>query len=129
MRRSSDRAQFEAVVALVAVLAVGTGLTVYAETLSGAVPGEPERETAETALDRIHGELRVAGVVDPDRLGRAREATPDGWRTNLTIRTRHRTWQHGPDPPGGAPRADRRVSVRVGPGSLDPARLTVVVWR
>ncbi len=129
MRRSSDRAQFEAVVALVAVLAVGTGLALYAETLSGVVPEDSERETAETALDRIHGELRVAGVVDPDRLERARNAAPDGWQTNVTIRIRSRTWQHGPDPPGSAPRAARRVSVRVTPGDTDPARLTVVLWR
>lgn len=129
MQRSSDRGQFEAVVALVAVLAVGTGLTVYAETLSGVVPDEPERATAETALDHIHGELRVAGVVDPDRLERTRNVIPEGWKANATIRTRNRTWQHGPDPPEGAQRADRRVSVRVGPGDLDPARLTVVLWR
>lgn len=129
MRPSSDRAQFEAVVALVAVLAVGAGLTVYAETLSGAVPDEPERETAGTALDRIHGELRVAGVVDPDRLRRVRDGLPDGWRTNVTIRTRERAWQYGPDPPEGAVRADRRVSVRVAPGEIDPARLTVILWQ
>lgn len=129
MRRSSDRAQFEAVVALVAVLAVGAGLTVYAETLSGVMPGQPERETAETALDRVHAELRVAGVVDPDRLERSPNATPAGWQTNVTLRTRDRTWQHGPDSPEGAPRADRRVSIRVAPGNIDPARLTVVLWR
>jgi hypothetical protein len=129
MRRWSDRGQFEAVVALVAVLAVATGLTVYAETLSGAVPGDPERATAETALDGIHGELRVAGVVDPGRLDRARAATPDGWEANVTIQTRNRTWQHGPQPPGGAQRAERRVSVRVEPGDIDPARLAVVLWR
>jgi len=129
MRRSSDRAQFEAVVALVAVLAVGTGLTVYAETLSGVVPEDPERETAETALDRIHAELRVAGVVDPDRLERAGNAAPGGWQTNVTIRTRGRTWQHGPGPPESAQRAARRVSVRVAQGDTDPARLTVVLWR
>ncbi|PSQ57335.1 MAG: hypothetical protein BRD23_08555 [Halobacteriales archaeon SW_9_67_25] len=129
MRPSSDRGQFEAVVALVAVLAIGAGLTVYAGTLSGVVPDEPERETAETALDRVHGELRVAGVVDPTRLGRTGNATPGGWQANVTVRTRNRIWQHGPDPPEGASRADRRVSVRVAPGDVDPARLTVVLWR
>lgn len=128
MRRSSDRAQFEAIVGLVAVLAVGAGLTVYAETLTGVMPGEPERETAETALDRIHGELRTAGVIDPDRIQRASKATPEGWQTNVTIMTRDRTWQHGPDPPNRTQRAARRVSVRVAPGRIDPARLTVVLW-
>jgi len=129
MRRSSGRAQFEAVVALVAVLAVGAGLTVYAETLSGVMPGEQQRETAETALDRVHDELRVAGVVDPDRLEEARNAIPPEWKTNVTLQTRDRTWQHGPGPPDGASRADRRVSVRVAPGNVNPARLTVVLWR
>ena len=129
MRPSSDRGQFEAVVALVAVLAIGAGLTVYAETLSGVMPREPERETAETALDRVHAELRVAGVVHPGQLNRAQNATPGGWQANVTVRTRDRTWQQGPDPPEAAPRANRRVSVRVAPGDIDPARLTVVLWR
>jgi hypothetical protein len=129
MRRSSGRGQFEPVVALVAVLAVTAGLVTYAETLSAVLPGEPERATAETALERVHAELRVAGVAYPGRLDRVTGSALDGWRMNVTLRTAEGSWQRGPDPSGGALRAQRRVSVRVAPGNLRPGRLAVVLWR
>ena len=129
MRRSSDRGQFEAVVALVAVLAVSAGLVAYAETLSTTLPGEPERATPETALDRVHRTLRVAGVAHPGRLDRALGVAPDCWRMNVTLRTREGRWTRGPEPPGESLRAGRRISVRVAPGTLRPGRLTVVLWR
>ncbi len=129
MRRSSGRGQFEAVVALVAVLAVSAGLVAYAGTLSTALPGDPERATAETALDRVHRTLRVAGVAQPDRLDRTPEVAPQGWRMNVTLRTREGRWTQGPDPPGEGLQSQRRISVRVAPGALRPGRLTVVLWR
>ncbi|PSQ33527.1 hypothetical protein BRD09_00625 [Halobacteriales archaeon SW_10_68_16] len=129
MRRSSGRGQFEAVVALVAVLAVSAGLVAYAETLATALPGEPERATAETALDRVHRTLRVAGVARPDRLHRAGDVAPDGWRLNVTLSTRRGRWTRGPAPPDEGLCAGRRISVRVAPGELRPGRLRVVLWR
>jgi hypothetical protein len=129
MPLSSDRGQFEPVVALVAVLAVAAGLVTYADTLYAALPGEPERATAETALDRVHADLRVAGAAHPDRLDRVSGSAPGGWAMNVTLRTKAGSWQRGPDPPRGALRAQRRVSVRVAPGNLRPGRLTVVLWR
>ncbi len=129
MRRSSDRAQFEPVVALVAVLAVSAGLVTYADTLDRVIPGETDRATAETTLQRVHQELRVAGVAHPDRLDRAPEVVSGGWRINVSIRTRNGSWARGPVPPEDARRAQRRVSVRTGAGRLQPGRLTVEVWR
>lgn len=129
MRRWSGRGQFEPVVALVAVLAVSAGLVTYADTLAGVLPGQRERATAETTLDRVEDELRVAGVVRPGRLDRATAVAPRGWQTNVSLRTAERSWQQGPVPPEDAPSAQRRVSVRVGPGALRPGRLTVVIWR
>lgn len=128
MRRSSGRGQFEPVVGLVAVLAVSAGLVAYADTLHRVLPDEIERETAETALDRVHDRLRIAGVAVPDRLDRAPAAAPSGWRMNVTLRTREGTWERGPAPPDDALRARRRVSVRVAPGRLEPGRLRVAVW-
>ncbi|MEF8781874.1 MAG: hypothetical protein V5A39_03075 [Haloarculaceae archaeon] len=129
MRRSSDRGQFEPVVALAAVLAISAGLVTYADVLDRRLPGEQNRETARTTLDSVHDKLRVAGVIVPSRLDRAIAAAPDGWRVNLTLRTREGYWQRGPDPPGDGLAAERRVSVRVGPSKLSAGTLRVVIWR
>lgn len=129
MRLSSDRGQFEAVVALAAVLAISAGLVTYADVLDQTLPDEQSRATARTTLDAVHDRLRVAGVVVPARLDRGTAAAPDGWRLNVTLRTREGYWQHGPDPPGDGLAAERRVSVRVSPSDLKPGRLRVVIWR
>jgi len=128
MRRSSDRGQFEPVVALVAVLAISAGLVTYADVLAGVLPGEADRETAETALDRVHDGLRVAGVSLPGRLNGTLDSAPDGWGINVTLRTRAGNWRAGPAPPEDGIRASRPVGVRVAPGRLRPGRLVVVVW-
>jgi len=129
MPRSSDRAQFEAVVALVAVFAVSTGLVIYADVLADVTPETIERASAETTLERVHGTLRVAGVTHPHRLKAAIENEPAGVAVNVTLQTDRGIWQRGPDPSSEAESARRRVSVRVGPGEIRPGRLTVVVWR
>jgi hypothetical protein len=129
MRRSSGRGQFEPVVALAAVLAVSAGLVTYADTLDGVLPGDRDRETAATTLDRLHDRLRVAGVVVPDRLDRAVAAVPSGWQASVTLRTRQERWHRGPDPPADGLSAERRVSVRITGSSLEPGTLRVVLWR
>lgn len=129
MRSSSGRAQFEPIVAFAAVLAVSAGLVTYADTLGHVLPGDRDRETARTALDRVHDRLRIAGVIDPGRLDRSRAAVPEDWQANVTLRTREGEWQRGPDPPADSLEAKRRVSVRVAPSELRPGRLRVVIWR
>lgn len=129
MRPSSDRAQFEPVVALVAVLAVSAGLVAYADALGRTLPDGPDRETARIALDAVHDGLRVAGVALPGRLDEALRAVPDRWQANATLRTRAGSWHHGPPPPGDGMEAQRRVSVKVGPSDLRPGKLRVVVWQ
>jgi hypothetical protein len=129
MRRSSGRAQFEPVVALVAVLAVSAGLVTYADTLSGVLPGDRDRQTARTALDRVHDRLRVAGGVVPERLDRALAAVPEGWRAEVSLRSGGKDWQRGPDPPAENLSARRRVSVRLTGSEHEPGTLRVVLWR
>jgi hypothetical protein len=129
MGHSSDRGQFEPVVALVAVLAVSAGLVTYADILDDTLPGDRERDTARLALDRVHDRLRVAGVVLPDRLDAALVGAPDGWQANATLLARGGTWRAGPTPPDDGRTARRRVTVHVGPERLRPGTLRVVVWR
>jgi hypothetical protein len=129
MRRSSDRAQFEPVVALVAVLAVSAGLVAYADTLAAVVSGDRDRQTARTALDRIHDRLRVAGVVVPDRLDRIDRAVPDGWHAEVSLRSSGNRWQRGREPPAENLSAQRRVSVRLSGSEHEPGTLRVVLWR
>lgn len=129
MRRSSARGQFEPLVALAAVLAISAGLVTYADVLDRTLPDEQSRETARTTLDAVHDRLTVAGVIAPDRLDRVTVAAPDGWRMNVTLRTREGYWQRGAEPPGGGLEATRRVSVRVGPSELRSGTLRVVIWR
>ena len=135
MSRSSgpERASMP-VAALVAVAAVGLGLSLYAGALDASLvrPGHGP-DTAGTAADRAVAELAPDGVVLPDRLDRARAALPDDLRANLTLRADDRAWHAGPVPPAGAAGDDGRasvaVSVRVAPGRVRTGRLTVVVWR
>lgn len=126
MPRSSDRGYVEPLAALAAVFAVAVGLTVYVGGLSGVL-GPDDRSAAETVLDDLVGTSATMGVVDP---GAVRDAAPPaGWQANVTLATRDGRWRRGPTPPAGADRATRRVSVRLGPGTIRPGRLTVEAWR
>lgn len=129
MRRSSDRGQVEPLAALAAVLAVSAGLVVYAGVLDEAIPEQPESETPTTILDSVHRSLQTAGVASPDRLATAAATVPDGWQANVTLSAGGQRWHRGPEPPDGADRATRRVSVRVAPKQIEPGQLRVVVWR
>lgn len=129
MRRSSGRGQAEPLAALVAVLAVTAGLVIYAGTLEERVPGQRDRQVAETTLDRVERAIQSAGVVDPERLDAAMTRIPAGWQGNVTLRANGSQWSRGPTPPTDADRATERVSVGVAPMALRPGQLRVVVWR
>jgi hypothetical protein len=130
MSRSSARsAQVEPTAALAATFAVVVGVALYAGALGTATPDQPTRALANPALDRVHTALSPNGtVVRPGRIGRGPEAGPDGYRTNVTVRTATRRWRAGPAPPPGAASAGRSVGVRVGPAAIRAGTLRVEVW-
>lgn len=130
MSRWSGRGQVEPLPALVAVGAVGLGLSLYAGVLGTQLAITPGPD-AQGALDAVHDHAARDGVVDPDALGSA--PTPDGRRLNATLTAGERRWTVGPTPPPSeAPepgaRTVRPTSVRFGPGDVRPGRLRVVVW-
>ncbi|MFB6297050.1 MAG: hypothetical protein ABEH56_00855 [Salinirussus sp.] len=130
MRRSSDRAATEPLVALVAVVTVCAGLGLYAGVLGGEIPAPGKPDVAGTTLDRVHSSLATVGVVHlPASHGAAATAAPDGWKLNVTIRTGEITRQFGPAPPPGARTARRRIAVERRPSRIRPATLAVAVWR
>ena len=126
-RWSTRRAQTEPIAALVAVLAVGVGLTAYAGVLGTAL--DPlDRNVAEPTLGRVHHEVTADGVVRPALLDEGVSAGPDGYRVNATVTVDERRWTAGPIVPLNADRADRPAGVALEPGVVRPGRLRVAVW-
>lgn len=132
---AADRAAVEPLAALVAVLAVGAALGLYAVALDGAAV-DRERPSAEPVLDRVERTATVGGVVDPDRL---RDVEKFRYPTTVTVRTDGAAWriESGDDAPrraatggdGATAVAERPVTVRVGPGQNVRGTLRVVVRR
>lgn len=155
--RSGRDGQVEPTATLVALFAVCVGLGLYAGVLEDVRPGGVDRAVASTALDVVHERTSSGGIVDPRTIdrGTAAAATPSGYRLNVTLRVGERRWTVGPTPPSGvvqgvgpddrqvadadgdadahsgvdADTATRPVSVRLDPGSVQPGRLAVVIWR
>lgn len=125
---SRCRGQVEPFAALVAVLAVGLAISLYATVLSDADPGGSDRNVADIAVDRVYRNVSDGSVVEPGRIARAPAVAPAGYETNVTLAVGEATWRAGPSPPESAERASRRVNVRLAPGNVRPGRLTVVIW-
>lgn len=129
MRHWSDEGgQVEPLAAVVAVVAVCVGFTLYAGVLAGEYE-EPERATSDVVADRTVGAVTTVGVVEPANLDRAGPSTPAGWQVHVRLASSGTVWTHGPEPPPEANSQTRRVSVRHGPGRIQPGGLTVTVWR
>ncbi|MFB6304535.1 MAG: hypothetical protein ABEH47_05165 [Haloferacaceae archaeon] len=128
-RSSARRGQVEPTAALVAVLAVGAGLSLYAGAVEDA-PLNDDRDVAPVALDSVRDAASTAGVLDPGELaGAVRRETPRGYRLNATLAAGGRRWTAGPPrPASGTDRASVRTSVGLGPGRVRPGQLRVVVW-
>ncbi|QZP37614.1 DUF7285 family protein [Halobaculum magnesiiphilum] len=136
MSRSSssrERAFAEPTVALAAVLALSFGIAAYTVVLGGVGDRRP---TAEPTLERVHDEITVGGVADPERFDRAGAVIArTDTRANATLRVAGRRWRVGPAVPERATAAanrataSRRVGVALAPGRVRPGRLRVTVWR
>lgn len=129
MSRSSGRGQTEPLAAIVAVAAVGIGLSLYAGVLDATLPGERDRSTASAALERVDRAVAPAGVARPKRVPGSHEAGPGGYRTNVTLTAAGRRWSSGPTVPPDADEAEERLGVRVAPATVEPGRLRAAVWR
>lgn len=131
------RGQASPSAALVAVAAIGIGLSLHATVLSGVAP-DVGRDIAEPTLERVHDAVVTAGVAAPERLDGATAAGPDGYQLRVRLRVDSVSWTAGPTPPSdvqsgqqksGTRTATRRVAVRTGPGRVIAGSLRVEVWR
>lgn len=134
--RGGTRAQASPTAALVAVAAIGMGLSLHATVLAGVAP-TPDQDVAGPTLDRVHDAVTSAGVTVPEQLLEAVGAGPDGYELQIMLRADSRRWTAGSTPPeqpenGDHPEtetATRSVAIRTSPGTVAAGRLQVVVWR
>lgn len=128
MSRSSDKAQTEPLAALVAVAAVGLGLSLYVGVLDAELPGSSDRQLADAVIERVEAAVAPSAVAFPSRLDDGQAAGPDGYRTNVTLTTDDRRWHSGPSAPENADSATARLGIRVGPSRVRTGTLRVSVW-
>jgi hypothetical protein len=129
MPSSSGRGQAEPLAALVAVFALGVGLSLYVGALDSTVSALTEEASmAPTAADKLEGEASSFGTVQPPIDGAVDAARPKGYRMNATLRTGRLAFHGGPTPAESADCTTRTVSVRTAPGTVRPGRLEVCVW-
>lgn len=129
-RWSARRAQVEPLAALVAVLALGLALSLYAGAHSELVRSASgaDRERAPAALQRVAAGLSNGTVVRPALLESGTYRPPAG--VHVRIAAAGEQWTAGPPPDGprrGRDRQSRLVAVRLGPGRVAVGRLTVEV--
>lgn len=129
MSSSSARGQTEPLAALIAVLALGIGLSLYVGVLDSTLPTlTDEREIAPTAADRFLAEASSFGVIEPPIAEASGEASPNGYRLNATVRASDGRWSGGPPRAETGECVDRSISVRTAPGTVRPGRVEVCVW-
>lgn len=124
------RGQASPTAALVAVAAVGIGLSLYATVFAGVVP-TADRDVATPTLSAVHQVVAPASVAEPARLQTAVDAGPTGWAVRVELRVGGRQWSAGtaPAPEADTQSAGRRVPVRTSPGRVRSGWLRVVVHR
>lgn len=129
MRRSSARrAQLDPIPALVAVVVVGLGMSLYAGVLTEFIPTQ-QPKNPEPTLQHLLSQVQTDGVVEPENVGRLERVGPPGYDTNVTLETADEQWTRGPPLSASAPTARERVSIRVAPGHIQPGWLTVRVHK
>ena len=125
-----ERGQASPTAALVAVAAVGLGLSLYAAVFAGVVP-TADHEIAEPTLSRVHDAVAPAGVASPERLESAADAGPNGWTVRVDLRAGSQHWTAGDAPASNVETqsSGRRVPVRITSGRVESGWLRVVVHR
>lgn len=132
-RSSARRGQVEPLAALVALVAVGAGVSLYAGALADARTDRGGFDpTVETVADRALEHVAPVGVARSVRMSELPSVAPSGHRLNATLTCGDDRWTVGPSAPAtaspAASRATRPTSVRVAPGRIRPGTLRVVIW-
>lgn len=124
-----DRGQTEPLAALIAVFALGAGLSLYVGALESTLPLlSTDSGITPTAADRLVSEASSFGALRPPIAGATETARPSGYAMNATVRTDAGVW-HGGDPTSDAADCVRRqVAVGVAPGTVRPGTLEVCTW-
>lgn len=129
MSSSPDRAQTEPLAALVAVFALGLGLSLYVGILDSTLPLlSNDREITPTAADRFIAESSSFGALDPPIADSVAASRPSGYRLNATVRAEGSVWNGGPPRTDSADCTTRSISVRTVPGRIRPGRVEVCTW-
>jgi len=120
----------EPVAALVALIAVGMALSLYAGALDDATP-DRNRDRAALLFEEVYDDVVSGGVVHPTRLTVPNESPPKV-DVGVALVTRNDSWTAGivntTRPfPETADVATGAVSIRVGPGETRAGELRVVV--
>lgn len=129
MPSSSDRGQTEPLAALVAVVALGVGLSIYVGVLDSTLTSlAGGNDMAPIAAETLVAEASAFGVVQPPLGAAVDAARPNGHAMNVTLRAESRTWDDGPARTDVADCVTRTVSVRTAPGTVRPGTVEVCVW-
>ncbi len=130
MLSSSDKGQTEPLAALVAVFALGVGLSLYVGVLDSTfVALSDDSEITPTAADKLTTEASSFGILQPPIDDAVAAAKPNGYRMNATLHADESTWSGGPLNSVASDCVERSVSVRTAPGTVRPGHLEVCVWR
>jgi hypothetical protein len=120
----------EPLAALVAVFALGVGLSLYVGVLDSTVAiATDDTELTPAATDALENEASSFGVIRPPIENAVERAQPSGRALNASLRTERSTWHGGPPRDGSMDCETRSVSVRTAPGRVRPGRLEVCTWR
>ena len=131
-RESTYRGQTTPLVALVALFAVCTGVSLYATAVVDVTPTGTGNALAEPTLERVYDAASEGGVVSPVALPRTDRVAPDGYRVAVGIMTENGRWTTGTQRPSGSEGIDtaaRPVAVSTAESGVIWGRLRVWVWR
>lgn len=121
------RGQTEPIAALVAVLAIGMGIALYAGVAADRSPAT-EATDAEATMAQITADLAADGVVDADASLDPEQFTRPGEAARIELSYRTASEVHGTAPPPDADVASRPVTVQIEPSWQVAGNLTVWVW-
>lgn len=128
----SRRGQTTPIVALVALFAVCTAVSLYATAVVDVTPAGTGNALADPTLERVYDATSEGGVVSPVSLSRVERVAPDGYRAAAAVTTENGRWTAGAQPPSGSGDVDtaaRPVAVSTADGAVLWGRLRVWVWR
>ncbi|WP_248518190.1 DUF7285 family protein [Salinarchaeum laminariae] len=121
------RGQTEPIAAVVAVLAIGVGITLYAGVAADRSP-TAESTDAEATMAQITAEIAADGVLDASASLDPEQFTRPGEAVRLELSYRNTTDSHGSTPPPDAAVTSRPVTVQIAPSVQVAGNLTVWVW-